>query len=227
MKVPNMNSLVALGVRRESLLPAVALAFACGCGGSDFAAASELAPVGGGGAAPQTSGGGATAGTLAFHSSGAGGSGGSGGASAAAGAPASCRFSGVATAFASCTPDAAVTGGSCIAADGGPPSFAVDGDTATRWTSGAPQAAGQWFELDLQSPLELEQLTLQTSRATDLPTTLALKLDGQAVPATVTSSSGMLELAFTAQKATVVRLELEQTSTEWWSINELVGGCLQ
>ncbi len=39
-----------------------------------------------------------------------------------------------------------------LSANGSPPANAIDADLTTRWTTGVPQAAGQWFQLDLGAP---------------------------------------------------------------------------
>ncbi len=33
-----------------------------------------------------------------------------------------------------------------------PPTNAIDGNSATRWTTGAPMANAMWFQLDMQTP---------------------------------------------------------------------------
>lgn len=171
----------------------------------------------GAGGAPSLGG---SAGALAIAGSGgrqgvSGSSGSSASGDAGAGGVAiACELAGAATAFASWT-----------SGDGGPPSSAVDGNAGTRWTSGVAQAPGQWFQVDLSAPLELERLVMTSSRATDLPASVALRIDGVIVPATLTTSPGSLELEFAPHRASAVRLELEQPSTAWWSISELAAVC--
>lgn len=46
---------------------------------------------------------------------------------------------------------------------GGGAAKAVDGDAATRWSSGHGMQAGDWFQLDLGSTRTLDQIVLDTS----------------------------------------------------------------
>ena len=189
-----------------------------GCAGAPFTAgeALELEQGGAAGAITSTNQGGA-----AIASAGGGqnvpdtsGSSGIGDAGAGGGVATACELAGTATAFASWT-----------SGDGGPPSSAIDGSSSTRWASGVPQAAGQWFEVALAAPLELERLVL-VSRASDVPLAVALGHDGVAVPVTSSSAPGQFTLDFAPHRTTTtIRLELEQASSSWWSIDELEPGC--
>jgi hypothetical protein len=198
---------------------AVALVLALlltGCAGAPFTAGEALALDQGGAGGEETP---MNQAGAAIASAGGGqsvqGSSGSSAIGDAGGAPAAlCELAGAtATAFAAWT-----------SGDGGPPSSAVDGSSSTRWASGVPQAPGQWFDVTLAAPLELERLAL-VSRASDVPAAVALELDGVAVPATLSSSPGVVALDFAPQRASTIRLELEQASNSWWSIDEIKPGC--
>jgi hypothetical protein len=49
---------------------------------------------------------------------------------------------------------------------GGDPRAAVDGRVETRWSTGAPQAPGQWLAVELEAPVDVAGLELDTSGAT-------------------------------------------------------------
>jgi hypothetical protein len=117
-----------------------------------------------------------------------------------------------------------------MSAEGEPPAAALDGSQATRWTSGAPREAGQWFALELGAGVTLQAFTLRAASSGDLPATVALELDGQPTPATVLQQDGALTLEL-EQPAPVVAVRLELTavgaSPAWWSIAEVEGLCLE
>ena len=108
-----------------------------------------------------------------------------------------------------------------------PAAAALDGSDLSRWSSGEPRAVGQWLELELGRAERLAQLELRTSAyPSDLPSSLVVKLDGKATPATFdTSSPGVLRVAFAAREVRAVRLELDADAPSWWSVSELVGLC--
>lgn len=109
---------------------------------------------------------------------------------------------------------------------GGPPSSALDGDPATRWASGEPQAVGQWFRLDLPAGTVLEQLELDAAAA-DTPAELELELDGAAVASTTSAHGDVLRLVLAKPTpARVLRLLIVTPTTgQWWSIRELRAVC--
>src|SRR5579863_4498624 len=58
------------------------------------------------------------------------------------------------------------TGWVAAASVGANPAYALDGNNATRWTTGTPQANGQWFEVDMRSTQTFSQLTLDAAGST-------------------------------------------------------------
>jgi hypothetical protein len=111
---------------------------------------------------------------------------------------------------------------------GGPPALALDGDPATRWTTGKPQAPGQWFEVAFPEPTALVSLEVASIQFPgDAPARLVLALDGVPAPASVrVVRPGTLEV--TPERPQLVsraRLELVEPSALWWSIDELTGRC--
>jgi len=109
----------------------------------------------------------------------------------------------------------------------GLPALAVDGDAASRWSSGAPREPGQWFAVELGAGVVLEQLEIRAlASPSDLPSSLELELDGEPVDALVTSPErGLLVLSFPSTPATSARLVLTSSADSWWSIAEIAGVC--
>jgi hypothetical protein len=199
------NFWAALGLLSATLI---------GCGGAEFTAGDANGGAGAAGAssiAGGSSGGAAAAG--AAHST----AGGSSGGAAAARSIACDRSAWTATAFAS-----------FVDTFGGPSESALDGDPSTRWSGGTPQDAGQWFELMLGEGQVLESVQLDNSQFEgDMPTTMALLLDGSAAPSTyVKTAPGHAELKPGAPRsARTARLLLTGTALNWWSIGEVTARC--
>lgn len=205
-----------------------------GCGGGDFTAGS-----GGnaGGVAGSSSGSASTGGAMVSGGAGAGGAviisggagaGGSPTAGAAGPAHACDRSTWTGSAFMNERDDACGPQNTCEV--GGPPAAAFDGSDNTRWSSGIPQAAGQWFSVSLSSPAVLKSLRLTSPipNQLDLPNTLTLELDGHVIDfSTSTTVTGVLELQFPATLTSSFRFTLQQASptAAWWSMNELDGMC--
>lgn len=204
-----------------------------GCGGKEFTSdASDLfdaststdaaavpPPAGSGGALPESGAGGAgghSASEAGASSAGSAAAGAVGIGGARSAAPCS-RTQWRASAFAVHELDPA----------GGTPGAALDGDPATRWASGLDQAAGQWFAVDLPAGVVLAELELEAVPS-DLPTAIAVELDGIPVPATMaTRAPGVLGLVLgQASPASTVRLVITSPAPAvWWSIRELRAVC--
>jgi hypothetical protein len=109
---------------------------------------------------------------------------------------------------------------------GGPAALVLDGEEATRWSSGQAQAVGQWFELNgAQGIVALE--VRSTKFPADVPTRLGLELDGAAA-ATVQSTTDVGVVRLTSmglEEATTIRLLVVQPRGTWWSISEIAGWC--
>jgi hypothetical protein len=104
------------------------------------------------------------------------------------------------------------------------PSNAFDGDIATRWTSGAPQAGNESFTLDLGSVGCISQVLITTAGA-DFPSAYLLGLSVDNVNFTTMargSGTNFMQIVFPAHLARYVRIQQTGTSaTNFWSINEL------
>lgn len=117
----------------------------------------------------------------------------------------------------------------------GKPSEVLDGSDQTRWTSGVPQAPGQWLQVDLGTPAWLMGLQLRCVQfPDDQPIAVTLELDGAPVDATSTIVGPAIELTFApvlAHSARIVLLTPSVTmvapmSPSWWSMDELDGTCV-
>jgi hypothetical protein len=110
------------------------------------------------------------------------------------------------------------------------PSIALDGNTSTRWTSGAGLSTGMWFQLDMGYPRDFDQIKIESS-ASDFPdqgfsvyaTDDTSKL-GTAIytgNATVTTTITLAKAA----RSQYIRLVSGTGSGNWWSINEINVRC--
>jgi hypothetical protein len=109
-------------------------------------------------------------------------------------------------------------------AGGNQPSNAFDGDIATRWTSGAPQAGNESFTLDLGSVGCISQVLITTAGA-DFPSAYVLEISVNNTAFTTMargSGTGFMQITFAPHFARYIRIRQTGTSaTNFWSINEL------
>ena len=119
--------------------------------------------------------------------------------------------------------------------------LAVDGDAATRWSTAAPRATGDWFRIDLRAARVVRGLRITASNPADLPSALAVEgsADGvrwQGLPATIRlvhrhrwggfgllhDSAGAVQVDFPPAAFTALRLVLPAGDPTFdWSIHEL------
>ena len=123
-----------------------------------------------------------------------------------------------------------------------PPSQAIDGNLSSRWSSGATQATGQWFQLDLGSSQTFDKIVLDGNGhatdyirrfeiyATDDPSALGTPLPtgaGVGVNGSTFGSGGgrsRLPTEITFAPVTKRYLRIVQRGSDptwWWSVNEL------
>jgi hypothetical protein len=163
---------------------------------------------------------------------GAGGSGGSGGATTAKCGdpviPAIAQWK--ASAAAECAPTCADPNGPFTAG------LAVDGDVATRYSSGQTQTAGQWLQIDLGAAAAVNHLTINSVPANDYTRHYQVRVSNTSgdmaapVLADGDGAAGVININLT--KVGVGRFVLiTQTgsvmapATSWWSINEITVTC--
>jgi beta-glucosidase len=110
--------------------------------------------------------------------------------------------------------------------------LAFDREPSTRWTSGAPQANGMWYKLDLSLVQTVSGITLDsTASPDDYPRgyTVQVSTDdstytqvASAAPGTVVHPGGVVTITFNAVSARY--LKITQTGSDpglFWSIHEL------
>jgi glucosylceramidase len=118
------------------------------------------------------------------------------------------------------------TGWSATASpSGGDTSNALDGNPATRWTSGQGQANGHWFRVDLGSAQSFGRLKLDSGTGGDYPRGLRVEASADGTSwtqvATATGSGQFVEVVFASQNARYLRLVQTGSAGNWWSIHEL------
>lgn len=109
-------------------------------------------------------------------------------------------------------------------------SMALDGNTGTRYSSGAGLSSGMWFQLDMGYPRDFDQIVIESS-GSDFPSTGfsvyvtddTSKL-GTAIftgPAAITTTVTPAKPA----KGQYIRMVSTTSSGSWWSINEMNVRC--
>ncbi|GAA5528088.1 expansin EXLX1 family cellulose-binding protein [Herpetosiphon gulosus] len=102
---------------------------------------------------------------------------------------------------------------------------ALDGNLNTRWSSGLPQAAGQWMYVGLPHVTTVSGIKLDTGNSTgDYPAGFIVQTrDDTSDWVTVASGTGAVQITtinFAARQARYIRVELNANSANWWSIHE-------
>jgi hypothetical protein len=140
-------------------------------------------------------------------------------------------------------PDAAV--GSCAAANwnvsanvsnpGNPPINAVDGNPATRWSTGGAQGPGQYYEIDFRGYVQLSQITINSAgSAGDYARGIELAVSDDdvdfsrviaAVSVDVPPLNDIITIDFPLHSARFLRLNETGAAGNWWSIHELTLAC--
>jgi hypothetical protein len=107
------------------------------------------------------------------------------------------------------------------------PANTIDGVAGSRWTSGAPQANGQWFQIDMGVAQSFAQVVLDsTASAADYARGYQVFASndgatwGTAI-ATGTGTGPVITVSFAARTNRYIRVVQTGTSTSWWSINEV------
>jgi F5/8 type C domain len=106
-------------------------------------------------------------------------------------------------------------------------SFAIDGDPATRWTSGTNQVPGMWFEVDLDQVQIFFSIVIDSSQFSGdagKSYNVYFSTDGSFGAAARTGVPGgdVTTIKFDgAQVARYVKIELASGEPNWWSIGEI------
>jgi Carbohydrate binding module (family 6)/F5/8 type C domain len=108
----------------------------------------------------------------------------------------------------------------------GSPARAIDGDITTRWSTGASQANGQWFQVDMGTTNIFYQIVLDAgSSSGDFPRGYRVNVsnDGSnwgSAMATGTGSSAVTTIRFATNSARYIRVTQTGSTSGWWSIHE-------
>jgi hypothetical protein len=117
-----------------------------------------------------------------------------------------------------------------------PPAYAIDNLLPSRWTSGVPQASGQYLQVDFGGFVMVDQVSIThifgVDGKDDYPRGLdvLVSYDGvdysrKLATASFTTDPGVVAISFPAHAARYMRLQLTQSTTSWFTIHELAVGC--
>ncbi len=104
---------------------------------------------------------------------------------------------------------------------------AVDDDATTRWASGAPQAPGQYVQVDLGRRERIARVVLDTGAGTgDFPRGYALHLSDDGVtwsdPVATGAGTGQLTaIDISPRRARHIRIVATAAADSWWSVADL------
>ncbi|RKP57302.1 fibronectin type III domain-containing protein [Cohnella endophytica] len=107
------------------------------------------------------------------------------------------------------------------------PANLLDGNMATRWSTGTPMAAGQYFVIDMKSAKSFNKLTMDsTGSNSDYARGYEVYVsnDGTTWGSAVASGTGtgpVVTANFATQSARYIKVVQTGTSTSWWSIREV------
>ncbi len=107
------------------------------------------------------------------------------------------------------------------------PSNAIDGNLGTRWSTGAFQSNGMWFQIDMGSTQSFNKIVLDvTNSPNDYPVGYQVYVsnDGSNWGNAITSGSGstITTITFGTQSARYIKIVQTGSSSQWWwSIDEL------
>ncbi|MEV0387192.1 discoidin domain-containing protein [Nonomuraea sp. NPDC050643] len=105
----------------------------------------------------------------------------------------------------------------------------IDGNLASRWTTNADQASGEWVRLDLGARMTINHVALDTQKNTtsenDFPRAYTVRLsdDGSTwrQVATGTGTVKATNISFPAAAGRYIRIDQTGTGDKWWSIGEM------
>jgi acyl-CoA hydrolase len=107
------------------------------------------------------------------------------------------------------------------------PARALDGSSATRWSSGAPMANGMWFQVDMQATQSFSQITMDSGgSANDYARGYQVFVSSDGVNfgnpiAAGSGASALVTVTFAPQSARYVKIVQTGAASFWWSIAEL------
>lgn len=118
------------------------------------------------------------------------------------------------------------TGTASSSGPGTTPAGAIDGNAATRWTTGAAQTSGQWYQVDMGSTQTFNEVVLDAGTFTgDYPRGYQVQVSSDGTNwttvATGTGSTQAVLVQFPVQVARYLKITQTGTASNWWSIQEL------
>jgi O-glycosyl hydrolase len=107
-----------------------------------------------------------------------------------------------------------------------PPGNAIDGDPATRWSTGQGMQPGDWFQLDLGSRQTFDRIVLDTTASPGdgvVRYEVQVSDDGTTWSAPIATGPGSTVTAIQVPPVTgrFIRVVNQGSSGSWWSIHEL------
>ncbi|MFI6929653.1 glycoside hydrolase family 30 beta sandwich domain-containing protein [Streptomyces sp. NPDC050287] len=107
-----------------------------------------------------------------------------------------------------------------------PPSKAIDGDPATRWSLGHGMQPGDWFQVDLGSTQTLNQVVLDTTASSGdfvRQYEVSTSDDGTtwSKPIAIGAGSTVARILLPTTTARYIRVTNKASSGSWWSIHDL------
>lgn len=110
---------------------------------------------------------------------------------------------------------------------GGSAANAIDWNTSTRWSTGAPQANGQWFQVNLGTKQVFDRVSFETrtDQRWDYPRGYQIQVSNDGSTwTTATTGEGWgwkQAIAFVPQYAQYLRITQTGSGPDWWSMSEL------
>lgn len=105
-----------------------------------------------------------------------------------------------------------------------------DGFANTRWTNGRAQTTGgtDWIRIDLGATKSVKKITLDVGTSTgdhargyQVYASTSATSQGTLVASSTTATGPLTTITFAARNARYLRIRLNSTNTNWWSIGEL------
>jgi RHS repeat-associated protein len=114
-----------------------------------------------------------------------------------------------------------------VAGSSTPASYAIDGSSSTRFSTGTNQASGQWLKVDLGSPQLLAGLKMDSGGSTSdyaRAYQIFVSSDGTSWGSAIasgTATASPILVPFAQVTARYVKVVQTGTASNWWSISEL------
>jgi len=107
----------------------------------------------------------------------------------------------------------------------GPPKAAIDGDPATRYSSGVAQPGSSWLQVDLGAMSEVDGVKLDSASSTgDFAASYEILVSSDAKAwrsVACGTGSTVTDVGFAPQSARYVRILQRGAKGNWWSVHEL------